>query len=181
MFLSCRFFTNAAFLYDFKEQKMRTSKYLLSTLKENPVEAAVVSHRLMLRAGLIRQIASGIYVWLPTGMRVLQKVEKIIREELNRAGAIELFMPFVQPADLWKESGRYEKYGPELLAEALEFDPYAGEGQEVDPLLREAYIDTEAALSEMYSADMDKQAYVEAARYKLMKKFQEIVMALYPD
>lgn len=93
---------------------MRTSKYLLSTLKENPVEAAVVSHRLMLRAGLIRQIASGIYVWLPTGMRVLQKVEKIIREELNRAGAIELFMPFVQPADLWKESGRYEKYGPEL-------------------------------------------------------------------
>ena len=74
-----------------------------------------------------------------------------------------------------------EKYGPELLAEALEFDPYADEGQEVDPLLREAYIDTEAALSEMYSADMDKQAYVEAARYKLMKKFEEIVMELYPD
>ena len=93
---------------------MRTSKYLLSTLKENPVEAAVVSHRLMLRAGLIRQIASGIYVWLPTGLRVLQKVEKIIREELNATGALEVNMPVVQPAELWKESGRYEKYGPEL-------------------------------------------------------------------
>ncbi len=93
---------------------MRTSNYLLSTLKENPVDAAVVSHRLMLRAGLIRQIASGIYAILPTGFRVLQKVEQIVREELNKKGAIELNMPVVQPADLWRESGRYEKYGPEL-------------------------------------------------------------------
>ena len=93
---------------------MRTSKYLLSTLKENPAEAAVVSHRLMLRAGLIRQIASGIYTWLPTGLRVLHKVEAVIREEMNKTGAIELSMPVVQPADLWRESGRYEKYGPEL-------------------------------------------------------------------
>lgn len=93
---------------------MRTSKYLLSTLKENPVEAAIDSHRLMLRAGLIRQIASGIYTWLPTGLRVLQKVSAIVREEMNKKGAIELSMPVVQPADLWRESGRYVKYGPEL-------------------------------------------------------------------
>lgn len=93
---------------------MRTSRYLLSTLKENPVEAVVDSHRLMLRAGLIRQVASGIYNWLPTGLRVLHKVEAIIREEMNKKGAIELSMPVVQPADLWRESGRYVKYGPEL-------------------------------------------------------------------
>ena len=86
---------------------MRTSRYLLSTLKENPVEAVVDSHRLMLRAGLIRQVASGIYNWLPTGLRVLHK-------EMNKKGAIELSMPVVQPADLWRESGRYVKYGPEL-------------------------------------------------------------------
>ena len=93
---------------------MRTSRYMLATLKENPVEAAVDSHRLMLRAGLIRQVASGIYTWLPTGLRVLQKVEAIIREEMNAKGAIEVSMPVVQPADLWRESGRYVKYGPEL-------------------------------------------------------------------
>lgn len=93
---------------------MRTSRYLLATLKENPVEAVVDSHRLMLRAGLIRQVASGIYDWLPTGLRVLHKVEAIIREEMNKKGAIEISMPVVQPADLWRESGRYVKYGPEL-------------------------------------------------------------------
>lgn len=93
---------------------MRTSRYLLSTLKETPAEAVVDSHRLMLRAGLIRQVASGIYTWLPTGLRVLHKVEQIIREEMNNKGAVELSMPYVQPADLWRESGRYEKYGPEL-------------------------------------------------------------------
>ena len=87
---------------------MRTSRYLLSTLKENPVEAVV------LRAGLIRQVASGIYNWLPTGLRVLHKVEAIVREEMNKKGAIEISMPVVQPADLWRESGRYVKYGPEL-------------------------------------------------------------------
>ena len=93
---------------------MRTTQYLLSTLKENPADAAVDSHRLMLRAGMIRQIASGMYAWLPTGMRVLSKVMRIVREEMNAKGAIEISMPMVQPAELWKESGRYTKYGPEL-------------------------------------------------------------------
>lgn len=94
---------------------MRTSQYLLSTLKETPADAEVISHKLMLRAGMIRKLASGLYDWLPTGVRVLRKVENIIREEMNRAGAIEIFMPIVQPADLWQESGRLEQYGPELL------------------------------------------------------------------
>ncbi|MGN0903139.1 MAG: proline--tRNA ligase [Succinivibrio sp.] len=93
---------------------MRTSQFLLSTLKEDPKEAAVESHRLMLRAGMIRQIASGIYTWLPTGMKVLSKAIAIVREEMDKTGALEIAMPMVQPADLWKESGRYTKYGPEL-------------------------------------------------------------------
>ncbi|MFM2485867.1 proline--tRNA ligase [Celerinatantimonas yamalensis] len=94
---------------------MRSSNYLLSTLKETPSSAEVVSHQLMLRAGMIRKLASGLYTWLPTGVRVLQKVQQIVREEMNRAGAIEINMPVVQPGDLWQESGRWEKYGPELL------------------------------------------------------------------
>lgn len=94
---------------------MRTSQYLLSTLKETPADAEVISHELMLRAGMIRKIASGLYDWLPTGVRVLRKIENIIREEMNRAGAIEISMPIVQPAHLWQESGRWEQYGPELL------------------------------------------------------------------
>src|SRR5574344_560062 len=93
---------------------MRTSQFLISTLKEDPKEAAVESHRLMLRAGMIRQIASGVYTWLPTGMRVLSKAINIVREEMNKTGALEISMPMVQPAELWKESGRYTKYGPEL-------------------------------------------------------------------
>ncbi|HBB1303155.1 TPA: proline--tRNA ligase, partial [Escherichia coli] len=94
---------------------MRTSQYLLSTLKETPADAEVISHQLMLRAGMIRKLASGLYTWLPTGVRVLKKVENIVREEMNNAGAIEVLMPVVQPADLWQESGRWEQYGPELL------------------------------------------------------------------
>ncbi|GKX60777.1 proline--tRNA ligase [Leminorella grimontii] len=94
---------------------MRTSQYLLSTLKETPADAEVISHQLMLRAGMIRKLASGLYTWLPTGLRVLHKVETIVREEMNNAGAIEVSMPVVQPADLWQESGRWEQYGPELL------------------------------------------------------------------
>lgn len=94
---------------------MRTSQYLLSTLKETPADAEVISHQLMLRAGMIRKLASGLYTWLPTGLRVLKKVENIVREEMNNAGAIEVSMPVVQPADLWVESGRWEQYGPELL------------------------------------------------------------------
>ncbi len=94
---------------------MRLSQYPINTLKETPAEAEVVSHQLMLRAGLIRRLAAGLYSWLPLGLRVLQKVERIIREEMNRAGALELVMPVVQPAELWQESGRWTEYGPELL------------------------------------------------------------------
>ncbi len=94
---------------------MRTSQFLISTLKETPADATVVSHQLMLRAGLIRNLASGLYTWMPFGLRVLRKVENIVREEMDRAGAIEVLMPAVQPAELWEESGRYAQYGPELL------------------------------------------------------------------
>lgn len=94
---------------------MRTSNLLISTLKENPADAEIVSHQLMLRAGMIRRLASGLYTWLPLGLRVLRKTEAIIREEMNNAGAQEVLMPSVQPAELWQESVRWEKYGPELL------------------------------------------------------------------
>lgn len=94
---------------------MRTSQYLLSTQKETPADAEVVSHKLMLRAGMVRKLASGLYTWLPSGLRVLNKVANIVREEMNKAGSIEVLMPVVQPADLWVESGRWEDYGPELL------------------------------------------------------------------
>jgi prolyl-tRNA synthetase len=94
---------------------MKTSKFFIATLKEVPAEAEVVSHRLMLRASLIRRLAAGIYTWLPLGLKVLRKVEAIVRDEMNRAGAVELSMPVVQPAELWQESGRWQAYGPELL------------------------------------------------------------------
>jgi prolyl-tRNA synthetase len=94
---------------------MRLSRFFLPILKETPKEAEIVSHRLMLRAGMIRQEAAGIYAWLPLGLRVLKKIEAIVREEQNRAGAIEVLMPTLQLADLWRESGRYDAYGPEML------------------------------------------------------------------
>ncbi|MEA3303997.1 MAG: proline--tRNA ligase [Pseudomonadota bacterium] len=94
---------------------MRTSQFPLHTLKETPSDAEIASHQLMLRAGMIRKLAAGLYIWLPLGLRVLRKVEKIVREEMNRAGGLELQMPAVQPAELWRESGRWEEYGPELL------------------------------------------------------------------
>ncbi|HWK00338.1 MAG TPA: proline--tRNA ligase [Xanthobacteraceae bacterium] len=94
---------------------MRLSRYFLPILRETPKEAEIASHRLMLRAGMIRQEAAGIYAWLPLGFRVLQKIEQIVREEMDRAGAVELLMPTLQLADLWRESGRYEAYGPEML------------------------------------------------------------------
>ena len=94
---------------------MRLSQYPINTMKETPAEAEVMSHQLMLRAGLIRRLAAGLYSWLPMGLKVLQKVERIIREEMNRAGAFELVMPVIQPAELWQESGRWSEYGPELL------------------------------------------------------------------
>jgi len=94
---------------------MRVSRFLLPTLKEAPAEAELASHRLMLRSGMIKRLAAGIYTWMPLGLRVLRKVEAIVREEMNRAGAIELLMPVLQPAEMWQETGRWDKYGPELL------------------------------------------------------------------
>src|ERR687891_1911736 len=94
---------------------MRWSRAFLPVLKESPADAQIVSHKLMLRAGLVRQTAAGIYAWLPLGFRVLQKIEQIVREEQNRSGAQEMLMPTLQSADLWRESGRYDAYGPEML------------------------------------------------------------------
>ncbi|GGC02301.1 proline--tRNA ligase [Marinobacterium zhoushanense] len=94
---------------------MRASQYLIATLKETPADAEVISHQLMLRAGMIRKVAAGLYTWLPMGLRSLRKVERIVREEMDAAGAQEVLMPAIQPAELWQESGRWEQYGPELL------------------------------------------------------------------
>ncbi len=94
---------------------MRLSTYFLPTLKETPAEAQIASHRLMLRAGMIRQSSAGIYSWLPLGLRVLKKIEAIVRGEMDAAGCQEVLMPTIQPADLWRESGRYEDYGKEML------------------------------------------------------------------
>ena len=94
---------------------MKASQFFISTLKEAPAEASLASHQLMLRAGLIKSVASGLYTWMPMGLRVLRKVENVVREEMNRAGSVELLMPVVQPAELWQESGRWEFYGKELL------------------------------------------------------------------
>ena len=94
---------------------MKASQFFVATLKEAPADAEVVSHQLMMRAGLIKRLAAGIYSYMPMGLRVIRKVEAIIREEMNRAGAVELLMPVVQPAELWQESGRFQEYGPELL------------------------------------------------------------------
>ena len=94
---------------------MRLSRYFLPLLKETPSEAQIVSHRLMLRAGMVRQEAAGIYAWLPLGFKVLRRIEQIVREEMDRAGAVEILMPTLQPSELWKETGRYDAYGPEML------------------------------------------------------------------
>ena len=94
---------------------MKLSNYFLPVLKESPSEAEIVSHKLMLRSGMISQSSSGIYSWLPLGLKVLKKIENIVRDEQNKAGVNEILMPTIQPADLWKESGRYEDYGKEML------------------------------------------------------------------
>src|SRR5215472_12634485 len=94
---------------------MKATHFFVSTLKEAPADAEVTSHRLMTRAGMIKRLGAGIYSYMPMGLRVIRKVETIIREEMNRAGAVELTMPVVQPAELWEESGRFDKMGPELL------------------------------------------------------------------
>ena len=94
---------------------MRLSRYFLPLLKETPSDATVASHRYMLRAGMMKQNSAGIYTWLPLGLKVLKKIEQIVREEQNKAGAIEMLMPTIQSADLWKETGRFDAYGPEML------------------------------------------------------------------
>ncbi|MGZ8307017.1 MAG: proline--tRNA ligase, partial [Allosphingosinicella sp.] len=94
---------------------MRLSRYFLPVMKETPSDAQIVSHQLMLRAGLVRQTAAGIYAWLPLGLKVLKRIEHIVREEQDRAGAVEMLMPTLQSADLWRQSGRYDAYGPEML------------------------------------------------------------------
>src|ERR1700675_1158123 len=94
---------------------MRASQFFISTLKEAPSEAELLSHKLMLRAGLIKKLGSGLYTWMPLGLRVLRRVEHIVREEMNRAGAVELLMPAVQPAELWQETGRWDVFGPQML------------------------------------------------------------------
>ncbi len=94
---------------------MRLSRFPLATTKETPADAEIISHRLMLRAGLIRKLGAGLYTWMPLGLRVLRKVEQIVRDEMNRAGALELLMPSVQPAELWQESGRWDVMGAEML------------------------------------------------------------------
>ncbi|MCK5889887.1 MAG: proline--tRNA ligase, partial [Methylococcales bacterium] len=93
---------------------MRTTRFPLNTVKEIPSDAEIASHKLMIRAGLIRKLASGLYTWLPLGLRVLRKVEKITRDEMEKAGGLEVLMPVLQPAELWQETGRWEQYGPEL-------------------------------------------------------------------
>ena len=94
---------------------MRLTEFGFNTLNETPAEAEIVSHQLMLRAGLIRRLASGLFTWMPLGFRVMKKIEKIIREEMNKTGALEILMPAVQPSVLWQESGRWDEYGPLLL------------------------------------------------------------------
>src|SRR5213595_941223 len=96
-------------------QRMKASQFLISTQKEAPADAEVTSHKLMMRAGMIKKLGAGIYTWMPMGLRVVNRIEAIVREEMNRAGAVELLMPVIQPAELWQESGRFQAYGPELL------------------------------------------------------------------
>src|SRR5437868_11792410 len=96
-------------------QRMKASQFLISTQKEAPAAAEVTSHKLMMRAGMIKKLGAGIYTYMPMGLRVVRKVEAIVREEMNRAGAVELLMPVIQPAEFWQETGRWDKMGPELL------------------------------------------------------------------
>ena len=106
---------------------MRLSQFHLRTVKETPADAEIVSHQLMLKAGMVRKLAAGLYTWSPLGLRVLRKVEKVVREEMDRSGAVELLMPTIQPRELWEETGRWEKFGPQLLK------PWLGELPENGP------------------------------------------------
>ena len=141
---------------------MKTSKFFLSTQKESPAEAEVVSHRLMLRAGIIRRVAAGIYTWLPLGLRVLAKVEAIVREEMNRAGAVELAMPVVQPGELWQESGRWQAYGPEL--------PRFRDRHERDFVLQPT---SEEAITELARAELKSYRRLPVHFYQIQTKFRD--------
>jgi prolyl-tRNA synthetase len=141
---------------------MKTSKFFLSTQKESPAEAEVVSHRLMLRAGVIRRVSAGIYTWLPLGMRVLHKVAAIVREEMNRAGALELSMPVVQPAELWQESGRWQAYGPELLR--------LKDRHERDFVLQPT---SEEAITELARAELKSYRRLPLHFYQIQTKFRD--------
>src|SRR5574341_297337 len=141
---------------------MKTSKFFLPTQKESPAEAEIVSHRLMLRAGIIRRVAAGIYTWLPLGVRVLKKVEAIVREEMNRAGALELTMPVVQPAELWQESGRWQEYGPELLR--------FKDRHERDFVIQPT---SEEAISELARAELKSYRRLPVHFYQIQTKFRD--------
>lgn len=141
---------------------MKTSKFFIATLKEVPAEAELVSHRLMLRAGIIRRLSAGIYTWLPLGVRVLQKVAAIVREEMNRAGAVELAMPVVQPGELWQESGRWQEYGPELLR--------FRDRHERDFVLQPT---SEEAITELARAELKSYRRLPAHFYQIQTKFRD--------
>ena len=94
---------------------MKASKFYISTFKEAPSDAELISHQLMIRAGLIKRLGSGLYTWMPMGLRIIKKIEKIIRDEMVKAGAVELLMPAIQPAELWEETGRWNEFGPQML------------------------------------------------------------------
>ena len=141
---------------------MKTSKFFISTQKEVPAEAEVVSHRLMLRAGIIRRVSAGIYTWLPLGMRVLRKVEEIVRSEMNRAGAMELVMPVVQPAELWQESGRWQAYGPELLR--------LKDRHERDFVIQPT---SEEVITELARAELKSYRRLPAHFYQIQTKFRD--------
>jgi prolyl-tRNA synthetase len=141
---------------------MKTSKFFISTQKESPAEAEVVSHRLMLRASIIRRLSAGIYTWLPLGVRVLHKVETIVRAEMNRAGALELAMPVVQPAELWQESGRWQEYGPELLR--------FKDRHERDFVLQPT---SEEAITELARAELKSYRRLPVHYYQIQTKFRD--------
>jgi prolyl-tRNA synthetase len=141
---------------------MRASKFFIATQKEVPAEAEIASHRLMLRAGLIRRLAAGIYTWLPLGLRVVRKIEAIVREEMNRAGAIELAMPVVQPAELWQESGRWQAYGPELLR--------FKDRHERDFVMQPT---SEEAITDLARAELKSYRRLPAHFYQIQTKFRD--------
>src|SRR5712692_9269444 len=148
--------------YNAGADPMKTSKFFIATLKEVPAEAEIVSHRLMLRTSLIRRLSAGIYTWLPLGLRVLRKVEAVVRAEMDRAGAIELAMPVVQPAELWQESGRWQAYGPELLR--------FKDRHERDFVIQPT---SEEAITDLARAELKSYRRLPAHFYQIQTKFRD--------